>query len=145
MNTLQFEAELAQKYKYKPLRKELSEKYRKYFIDNIPKYLNELGANTPLYTKCGSIITNGYDRIVIGDYGAFIEFDDNTIIPNQFIIAPGQEYRVYDERYSRNVKYIWLTINDGSNIKIYFQKRGVSYADYKPGKYYISVHEAFVK
>lgn len=87
------------------------------------------------------MITIGYDRIVIGDYGAFIEFDNNKAIVESFIIAPGQEYRIEDERYSKNVKYIWLTVYDGSGIKVYFQKKGVSYADYKPGKYYVSVHE----
>ena len=39
------------------------------------------------------------------------------------------------------MKYVWLTVNDRSGIKIYHQKRGVSYADYKPNKYYVSVHE----
>lgn len=145
MNTLKIEALLAKKYKYKPLSKELSEKYRSYFRDNIPEWLNETGQNKPLYTSRGSIITNSYNRIVVGDYGAFIEFSDNNALLNSFIIAPGQEYRVYDERYSKNVKYIWLTINDGSNIKIYHQKKGVSYADYKPEKYYVSVHEVFDK
>ena len=126
--------ELSNKYKYKKLSNELSNIVRNIYANTIPAFLLSYDKTKPLYSLNGSLICNGYDRIVIGDYGAFIEFDDSMIIPNQFIIAPGQEYRVYDERYSRNVKYIWLTINDGSNIKIYLQKRGVSYADYKPGK-----------
>lgn len=145
MNTLKVEAKLAEKYKYKPLSNDLSEKYHEYFRDNIPEWLSEFGADTPLYTSCGSMIASGYDRIVVGDYGAFIEFDDDKIPPKSFEIAPGQEYRVNDERYSKNVKYIWLTINDGSNVKIYLQRKGVAYADYKAGKYYVSVHEVFVK
>lgn len=121
----------------------MSEKYRSFFRDNIPEWLREIGENVPLYTSSGSLISNGYDRIVVGDYGAFIEFDYDNAITDSFVIAPGQEYRVCDERYSKNVKYIWLTINDGSNVKIYHQRKGVSYADYKAGKYYISVHEVF--
>ena len=97
MNTLKIEYLLAKKYKYKPLSKELSEKYRSYFRDNIPEWLNETGQSRPLYTRC----------------------------------------------YSKNVKYIWLTVNDGSGIKIYLQRKGVSYADYRSGKYYVSVHEVF--
>ena len=141
MNTLKIEAALAKKYKYKPLPQELSKKYRSYFKENIPEWLNIKGQNLPLYTNRGTMIAIGYDRIVIGDYGAFIEFDNNKAMVESFIIAPGQEYRIEDERYSKNVKYIWLTVYDGSGIKVYFQKKGVSYADYKPGKYYVSVHE----
>ena len=77
---------------------------------------------------------------MVGDYGAFIEFSEDDIT-EEFIIQPGQEYRVNDEKYKNKVKYIWLTINDGSNIKIYKQKRKVTYADYKSKKYYVSVHE----
>lgn len=142
MNTLKIESRLAEKYKYKPLPEDLSEKYRHFFQENVPEWLTEDGSGVPLYTSKGSLICIGYNRIVVGDYGAFIEFDDNNI-PAQFFIAPGQEYRVNDERYSKNVKYVWLTINDGSNVKIYLQKKGVAYADYRAGKYYVSVHEVF--
>ena len=139
MNTRFIESELAEKYKYKKLPDELSEKYRQFFIDNIPDGLF-LNGGGMLKTIKGSVICDSYRRIVVGDYGAFIEFD----LPyddSSFIIAPGQEYRVNDERYSKNVKYVWLTINDGSRVKIYHQKKGVVYADYIPGMYYISVHE----
>ena len=139
MNTLQIEAKLSEKYKYKPLPSDLSERYRQYFKENIPPGLNISGGGA-LRTLRGSELCTKYDRIVIGDYGAFVEFC-KEYCASEFVIAPGQEYRVSDERYSKNVKYIWLTVDDGSNIKIYHQKKGVSYADYKPGKYYVSVHE----
>jgi hypothetical protein len=144
LNTLKIEAALAEKYKYKPLSKELSEKYRNFFRENIPSFLNESGSVNSLYTLNGAEICSGYDRIVVGDYGAFIEFSQEHIV-SEFVIQKGQEYRVYDEKYKNNVKYIWLTINDKSNIKIYFQRRKVSYADYKPNKYYVSIHEVFDK
>lgn len=140
MNTLKIEATLANKYGYRPLTKDLSEKYRNFFCENIPEFLSISGATKPLYTLKGTQICNGYDRIVVGDYGAFIEFSEYQI-SSSFVIQKGQEYRVNDEKYKKNVKYIWLTIDDGSNIKIYFQKRKVTYADYKPKKYYVSVHE----
>ena len=140
LNTLKIEAALAEKYKYKPLSKKLSEKFRNLFNENIPSFLNVSGSATPLYTLNGTQICNGYDRIVIGDYGAFIEFSQEHIASN-FAVKKGQEYRINDEKYKNNVKYIWLTINDKSDIKIYFQKKKVLYADYKPKKYYVSVHE----
>lgn len=139
MNTLKIEAKLAEKYKYKKLPDDLSEKYRQYFIDNIPNWLSLDGGGS-LKTIAGTTICNSYKRIVVGDYGAFIEFD-SPHDTHSFIIQPGQEFRVNDKRYSKNVKYIWLTIDDSSGIKIYHQKKGVTYADYIPGMYYVSVHE----
>ena len=120
--------------------KKLSNKYRGFFVDNIPIFLNLNGSTNTLYTINHTPICKGYDRIVVGDYGAFIEFSEENI-STEFVIEKGQEYRVNDPKYSNSVKYIWLTINDGSHIKIYLQKRTVSYADYKPDKYYVSVHE----
>lgn len=140
MNTLKIEKLLAEKYHYAPLSKELSEKYRSFFAENIPKWLCVDGADTPLYTSSGSKICENYDRIVVGDYGAFVEFTSEAP-STKFVIQPGQEYRVEDAKYKRNVKYVWMTIDDGSCIKIYKQKKTVTYADYLPKKYYISVHE----
>ncbi|WP_295250372.1 hypothetical protein [Ruminococcus sp.] len=140
MNTLKIESLLAKKYGYKPLASDLSMKYRQYFKDNIPEWLNIDGGSETIYTKNNSPICDGYDRIVIGDYGAFIEFSGSPY-SNSFIIKQGQEYRVFDKQYSNGVKYIWLTIDDKSNIKIYFQKKKVLYADYIPRKFYVSVHE----
>lgn len=141
MNTLKIEALLAKKYGYKPLSSELSTKYRQFYLENIPKELNVNGGVETLYTTKGNPICDGYDRIVIGDYGAFIEFSTS---PYTFIIKPGQEYRMNDKQYSRSVKYVWLTIDDESDIKIYYQKRTVLYADYLPRKFYVSVHEVIV-
>ncbi len=144
MNTLDIEAKLAQKYGYKPLSKNLSEKYRQFYIDNLPKGFLLEGSSDALYTKNGTLICNGYKRIVVGDYGAFIEFDKEQANAEQYIIAPGQEYRVNDQKYAKNVKYIWMTIADDSNIKIYKQKKKVTYADYKSGFYYVSPHECII-
>lgn len=141
MNTLKIEAKLAEKYGYYPLSEELSQKYRQFYIDNIPAQFDVNGSTDKLYTQNGTLISDGYKRIVVGDYGAFIEFDKTQAIEENYEIAPGQEYRVYDPKYSKNVKYVWLTIDDNSNIKIYKQKRKVSYADYKRGMFYISPHE----
>lgn len=137
MNTLKQEAELATKYKYKKLSEELSLRMREYYIKNIPSFLYLEGGGILKTTK-GTVICNSYDRIVVGDYGAFVEYSTPAC---EYAIEPGQEYRIYDDHYKDNVKYEWYTIKDGSHIKIYKQKKGVKYADYIPGKYYISVHE----
>lgn len=43
--------------------------------------------------------------------------------------------------YSERVKYQWFTARDRSDCKLYFQQKGVTYADYKPNKWYISPFE----
>ena len=140
MNTLKIEQKLADKYGYMKLPETLSQKYRNFFLENIPSYLKIDGDNSCLYTKKGSLVCRRYNRIVIGDYGAFVEFSKEDV-GEDFHIKDGQEYRIFDRKYSKNVKYLWYTINDGSDIKIYYQKRKVNYADYKRGMYYVSVHE----
>ena len=133
--------ELSKKYNYKKLSPELGNAARSIYAETLPTFLFVIDNKNPLYTINGSLICSSLDRIVIGDYGAYIEFSPEQANKKLFIIAPGQEYRL-DPHYN-NVKYIWLTIDDGSQVKIYYQKNTVSYADYKPQKYYISVYEAY--
>ena len=134
-NPLRFEAALAKAHKYKKLPKELSDKLRTVYRRNIPIFLNVDGGGA-LYSKKGYLICEHYDRIVVGDYGAFVEF---SVAPVEFVTKKGQEYR-YNPKYS-NIKYYWLTLPKDDSVKIYLQKKEVTYADYKPEKYYVSVHE----
>ena len=134
---------LATEYKYKKLSEELSLGYRKLWEENLPKTLPIDGSDIDIYTSSGVLICSGYNRIVIGDYGAFIEFLPEQAYTDNYIIQPGQEYRINDPRYSKNVKYNLLTIED-SGVKIYEQKKRVSYADYKAGRYYISPHDDII-
>lgn len=133
--------ELSKKYNYKKLSQKLSNAACSIYAETLPAFLLSMDNNNPLYTSSGFLICSSFDRIVIGDYGAYIEFSSEQANKDLFIIAPGQEYRL-EPRYN-NVKYIWLTINDDSQIKIYYQKNTVSYADYKPQKYYVSVYEVY--
>ena len=141
-NILQFQELLATKYRYRKLNKKLSAEVRQKYLDNIPKVLCIEGdINFKIYTLSNTLISNGYNRIVIGDYGAFVEFDKSQIIRENIKIKSGQEYRINDPKYSENVKYIWLTAKDDSDIKIYYQKRTVTYADYKEEMFYVSPYE----
>lgn len=95
-----------------------------------------------LRTNSGTPVLNGYKRIVIGDYGAFIEAAPEQANRKYVRVKSGQEYRMSDPQYA-SCKYIWLTATDDSNVKIYFQKHTVEYADYVPGMLYISPYELF--
>lgn len=140
---LQLQEDLAIEFKYKKLSEELSAKYQEIWRANLNQDLPLDGCNIDIYDANGTLICCGYNRIVIGDYGAFIEILPEQACKDNYIVQPGQEYRINNPKYSNNVKYNWLTIED-SDIKIYEQKKGVSYADYKPGMYYISPHEDII-
>ena len=142
---IKLQNELAEKYNYQKLNTLLSVAIRQKYQENLPDFLCMDGAKDELYSLGGTLITKGYQRIVIGDYGAFIEFNQNQAASENFKIQKGQEYRMYDTKYSPNVKYIWLTTKDESDVKIYQQLKTVSYADYKVGMYYVSPYEVMVQ
>ena len=143
MNTLYVEKALAEVFHYKKLPVCASEPFRKFFTDNIPNYLSIDGGTISIYSCKGVLISKGYERIVVGDYGAFIEFKESDANIEKFTVELGQEYRINDPNYSNNVKYHWYTIPDNNNLKIYKQVKTVSYADYLPNMYYVSVHQVY--
>lgn len=140
---LDFQEQLAKEYGYKPIEPNLflgdvRDKYR----DNLPSWCNIDGDKSAiLKTEQGTCIARGYKRIVIGDYGAFLEITPEQICKQNVMVAPGQEYRIQDEQYRDHVKYYWYTAKDRSNAKLYFQQKTVAYADYVPGMWYISPYE----
>lgn len=138
--------DLAKNYKYKKLPDKLSEEVRKKYLEDLDNYLlTSLNGDNDvyIYTSENVLIARGYDRVVIGDYGAFIEIDKKDMIHINIKVKEGQEYR-YEERY-KTCKYYWLTAKDNSNVKIYQQKGTVSYADYLVGKFYVSPYEVKVE
>jgi hypothetical protein len=135
---------IAKYYKYKKLSPTIGKSVQRQYKESIKPFLVITGSNTPLYDKYGTQVCKKYSRIVIGDYGAYVEFSQDDIFPQNIQIKHGQEYRIYDDKYSKNVKYHYYTTkNKKEDVKIYFQVRLVDYADYKPGLYYISTEEVF--
>ena len=117
------------KKSYKPLSAEDSKIIREFYISNLLIPVN--GDNeTKFYTKSNTRIAIGYQRVVVGDYGAYIEFNDDQIdierIGSRWAGTP-----------TRKVKYIWMETRDESKTKVYWQKDTVVYADYKADMYYI--------
>ena len=143
---LKRQAVLAEQYKYKPLPPLFSMQQRQEYLDNLPEEYKSYHGQ-PLYSKSGLMICrNLTDRtFVCGDYGIFLEADEENMCLENIKVKEGQEYRINDERYSSNVKYIWYTPKTGSEVKIYFQQKTVDYADYKVGKYYFSPYEVILK
>lgn len=144
---LQVQEELAQQYKYKPLPPILSILQRKEYEAYIPEEFRAYVDGTSIYTMKGTIICTGLTKriYVCGDYGIFLEAEEKNMVHKNIMIKHGQEYRIYEQRFSERVKYHWLTAKDNSGIKIYFQQKTVDYADYIPGMYYFSPYECTVK
>lgn len=149
---LQYQANVAAFYKYKPLPISAKEESLLLYLGNLPEEflgnkrnvpggLEIEGKNQPLYLKDGTKLANKYGRIVVGHYGAFIEMDKDDVDVGKLSTRKGEEYRESDKY---NVKYYWKTVGD-TEAKIYEQVGGVDYADYKPGKYYISPYEVMGK
>lgn len=141
---LKYQEDLIKKYKYKAIPPLFREETLKFYKENLPEFFSLDGADVPLFSPEGLKLCNRYNRIVVGDYGAYIEILPEDIIHENIKVKDGQEYRDFDERYSKHTKYSWLTSNDTSDIKIYFQKKTVDYADYVPGRYYISPYECSI-
>lgn len=138
-----YQEQLADEYKYKPIPRTFFKDVRAEFEETLPEWCNMSGDTTKLETRSGTVIASGYNRIVIGDYGAFVEFSRAQANARHLKIKEGQSYRIEDPRYAEHVKYLWLTADDNSDVKVYDQKRLVEYADYKPGMLYVSVYEVF--
>ena len=119
---------------YPPLPTDESKLIRRYFASCIP--LPKNGASTKILNSLGTIIGEGFTRIVIGDYGAYLEFDEDQIrlsnIKQKWAGSP-----------TRKVKYIWMQTNDSDTTKVYWQQDIVDYADYKVGMYYMDVLDAY--
>jgi hypothetical protein len=97
------------------------------------------GDNQILSTKSGTVISHGYTRVVVGDYGAYIEMSPTQI----------QHANIQDRFGKRNtprypIKYWWMVSRDHDEIKIYEQIKTVPYADYKPGMFYASPTDLYV-
>ena len=91
------------------------------------------GADLKFFSKSGTLLANGYLRVVIGKRGPYVEFSRDQIDWDAFSIPQYAKYRLtndvvfYDE---------YRSVTD--DVKLYLQKRPVAYADYKVGLCYIS-------
>jgi hypothetical protein len=95
---------------------------------------------TQLFTKSKTLVCNGYSRVVIGGRGPYVEFSEDQIAMPSFFVPKEQLYRFFDKR----IYYMEFRSNDKSNVKLYYQLRTVSYANYKIGMLYISPNDLYI-
>lgn len=122
-------------YQYRPLPK--SVKFDAHQI--YQAHLNDFNGPQKRNTNINGIpVASDYIRVVIGDYGAYLEFAQEHLLV-QLDIPEGQRWRFNEDFIkSRNltIKYYWYEYN---GKKVYLQLGPVKYADYQPGMFYISV------
>ena len=82
-----------------------------------------------LMTKSGAVIAHGYVRVVFGDRGPYVELLEGHLVDGA--------YSHIETAHTFYTEY--RTIPDG--VKLYHQIKRVDYADYRPGRYYVSPFE----
>lgn len=87
-----------------------------------------------LYTYSGLFLLRGYERIVIGKRGPYVECKSNQIKMNVIEVPENQHWRFYN----KNAFYLEYRTNDEAYVKLYKQLKEVDYADYQIGYWYIS-------
>lgn len=96
--------------------------------------IRDVGDETTLFlTNNGYRLAQGYNRVVFGGRGAYVEFQPRHIFHTNIHIPENQLFRLSDPR----IYYIEFRSGDESNVKVYYQMRTVAYADYKIGMFYI--------
>jgi hypothetical protein len=98
---------------------------------------------TNFYSKSGILIANGYNRVAIGKRGPYIEFERKHFTSESKLTIPSDQ--VWRTKPTNLIYYLEFRIcPEKDNIKVYFQKKVVDYADYKIGKFYISPFDLYL-
>ena len=117
-------------YYYKPFDPQRSRLLRAYYRSQLPASLHETGdIFFTVQNRFGTKISRGYHRIVVGDYGAYLELSDEMVyhanLRLKFATGIGN-------------KYNWLVTKDAEQTKVYEQLGRVRYADYRPNCFYVA-------
>lgn len=96
--------------------------------------MNEYWYTGTIRLNFGRTLSNGFTRIVHGGRGDYVEIHPDQILRGVLYIPDDQQWRVHHPR----AYYIEYRTEGTDNVKVYLQKREVTYADYKIGMYYVS-------
>ena len=125
---------------YRALPKEASEIVRSHYRGLLRQMsMSEYGCNDAVTIKndCGTTIATGYKRVVVGDYGAYVEFTKDQLVKES--ISPK-----WPGTQNKDASYIWHETTDASKTKVYLQQHKVQYADYRIGMYYAAPDDVFI-
>ncbi len=99
------------------------------------------GDSVCLYTRTGLKVSAGFECIVIGGRGPYVEFQTDQLCLESLHIPKQCQYRVDNP----HVYYTEYRTNDEAFVKVYHQKKEVAYADYKIGRWYISPNDLYLE
>lgn len=113
---------------YAPLDPRRRRVIREFYRRGLPSWAKDGfdGGVAELENRSGTRVTRGWARVVIGDYGAFVEM--SRVQVDLLNLHGGGAGNAYN----------WLRTRDASRTKVYEQLRGVTYADYRPGMFYVA-------
>jgi hypothetical protein len=117
------------------LRKMLEDKNYKggrAFYDSLTAQHRDLMGQEPAPQKVflkDQLFLNGFDRVVLGAHGAYLEFDEEDLV------------MTLNLKQGRHKKYRHYFPIEFPDVKIYYQLKPVSYADYRIGKYYVDFYD----
>lgn len=89
--------------------------------------------NNNVYLPDGTLFATGFNRVVHGGRGDYVEFEEKQILL-PLISKFGNDISKDD----LDIYYWWLFPKGHPEVKVYLQKKTVKYADYKVGKLYVS-------
>ena len=93
-----------------------------------------------LTTRNGFPFAEGFNRIVQGDRGTYVEFETDHIIQANVHIPEDSKFRITPDWHKKVYYYEYRTL-DSCNVKLYYQRKLVSYADYQVGKWYVALQD----
>jgi len=87
-----------------------------------------------LYSPEGLLLAKGYQRLVSGARGPYLEMLPENVIRAHFHVPEDQRYRLT----SPTVYYVEFRSNCPSRVKAYLQRRLTDHNDYRIGRWYIA-------
>ena len=130
--------QVAQARKYRPLPLASSKAVRAIYAAQLPGILTEgQPDDLSFFSPHGLLLATSFERVVIGDHGAYIEFMPDHVVMCH--IEPKGS-----RTPTRAVKYIWWKPIDGSDVRLYEQRDSVGYADYKIGRWYVAPSDVVI-
>jgi len=95
-------------------------------------------------TKAGMIIARSHTRVVSSDRGSYVEMEEEAILEHNLHIPNREKWRT-QLQWEDKIYYIEYRSNCKTNAKVYYQTKRVNYADYKIGKWYVSLEDVDIK
>jgi hypothetical protein len=106
----------------------------------MPRKYEYVGRDRYLYTTSGLLIAKGFERIVHGGRGDYVEISGEDMVFRNIEVPIEAEWRL-DREYVNKIYYVEYRSTCPKRVKIYHQVKPVDYADYKVGYFYISPKE----